>query len=237
MRHLFHPVQAGTRRAQHLLPHRMGSARTRERRRSALRLGSPRRPFSPEDAARGRCLVRSGFQRAGLPARFLFEISRLRQILSPACFGALSQRDDGALMLGIVAALSWELKSLTRETIAPGAWKAISPQVLAALSGIGAESADDAAALLIGQGATALISWGYAAALDKGLKAGSLVLPERVIGASGESYAVDAEWHQRLYLAAAYNVPVRIGALVQSEAVVKTAAEKRALAERTGAVR
>jgi hopanoid-associated phosphorylase len=139
-------------------------------------------------------------------------------------------------MLGIVAALSWELKSLTRETIAPGAWKAISPQVLAALSGIGAESADDAAALLIGQGATALISWGYAAALDKGLKAGSLVLPERVIGAGGESYAVDAEWHQRLYLAAAYNVPVRIGALVQSEAVVKTAAEKRALAERTGAV-
>jgi adenosylhomocysteine nucleosidase len=61
------------------------------------------------------------------------------------------------------------------------------------------------------------------------------VLPERVIGASGESYSVDAEWHQRLYLAAAFKVPVRIGALVQSGTVVKTAAEKRALAERTGA--
>jgi adenosylhomocysteine nucleosidase len=139
-------------------------------------------------------------------------------------------------MLGIVAALPWELKSLTRETIAPGSWKAISPRTLVALSGIGADRAEDAAALLIGQGATALMAWGYAAALDDGLKAGSLLLPERVIGASGESYAVDADWHHRLYLAAAFKVPVRIAALVQSEAVVKTAAAKRALLARTGAV-
>lgn len=140
-------------------------------------------------------------------------------------------------MLGIVVALPWELKTLTRETIAPGSWKAISPSTLVALSGIGAQRADNAAALLIEHGATALMSWGYAAALDDDLEAGSLVLPERVIGASGESYAVDAEWHQRLYLAtaAAFKVAVRIGALVQSQTVVKTAAEKRALAERTGA--
>lgn len=138
-------------------------------------------------------------------------------------------------MLGIVVALPWELKSLTREPIAPGSWKAIAPRTLVAVSGIGVARAHDAAALLIAQGATALMSWGYAAALDDGFKAGSLLLPERVIGASGESYPVNAEWHDRLYLAAAAVLPVRIGALVQSEAVVKTAAEKRALAERTGA--
>jgi len=138
-------------------------------------------------------------------------------------------------MLGIIAALPWELKSLTRETIAPGSWKAISPRALVAVSGIGADRATEAAALLIAQGATALISWGYAAALDGRLTAGTLLLPERVVDASGESYAVDAEWHRRLYAAAACKVPVRIGALVESEAIVKTAAEKRALFERTGA--
>jgi len=138
-------------------------------------------------------------------------------------------------MLGIVVALPWELKSLTRETIAPGSWKAISPRSAVALSGIGAERAYDAASLLIARGATALMSWGYAAALDNDLKAGSLLLPECVIGPDAETYGVDAEWHRRLCLSAAARLPVRIGALVQSDAVVKTAAEKRSLAERSGA--
>jgi adenosylhomocysteine nucleosidase len=138
-------------------------------------------------------------------------------------------------MLGIVVALPGELKSLTREKIAPGSWNAIAPRTLVALSGIGAERARDAAALLIAQGATALMSWGYAAALDERLSAGCLVLPERLIGADGESYPVAVEWHERLYLASAFKLPVWTGALVESASVVATAAEKRDLAERTGA--
>jgi len=138
-------------------------------------------------------------------------------------------------MLGIVVALPWELKSLTREKIAPGSPKLIAPGTLAALSGMGGERARDAAALLIAQGATALMSWGYAAALDERLSAGCLVLPERVIDAGGESYAVAAEWHERLYLASAFKFPVWTGALVESAALVATAAEKRDLAERTKA--
>jgi adenosylhomocysteine nucleosidase len=138
-------------------------------------------------------------------------------------------------MLGIVVALPWELKSLTREKVASGSWKALGPRTLVALSGMGAARARDAASLLIGQGAKALMSWGYAAALDERLAAGCLVLPERVIGADGGSYPVDTEWHQRLYLASAFKLPVWTGALVESEAVVATPAEKRALAERTGA--
>ncbi len=138
-------------------------------------------------------------------------------------------------MLGIVVALPGELKSLTREKITPGSAKLIAPGTLIALSGMGAERARDAAALLIAQGATALMSWGYAAALDERLSAGCLVLPERVIGAGGESYPVAVEWHERLYIAAAFKLPVWTGALVESAVVVATAAEKRALAERTGA--
>ena len=84
-------------------------------------------------------------------------------------------------MLGIVVSLPWELKSLTRETIPIGAWKAISANILVALSGIGAERAYTAGSVLVSQGATALLSWGYAAALDDRLKAGCLLLPERII--------------------------------------------------------
>ncbi len=138
-------------------------------------------------------------------------------------------------MLGVIVALPWELKSLTRETIAPGSWKAIAPQTLVAVSGMGVERAREAAALLIAQGATALMSWGYAAALDERLSAGCLALPERVIGADGEGYAVYAQWHDRLYLASAFKLPVWTGALVESENVVATVAEKVALKERTGA--
>lgn len=138
-------------------------------------------------------------------------------------------------MLGVIVALPWELKSLTRDTIAPGSWKAIAPQTLVAVSGMGAEHAREAAALLIAQGATTLMSWGYAAALDERLSAGCLALPERVIGADGKGYAVDAQWHERLYLASAFKLPVWTGALVESESVVTTAAEKLALNERTGA--
>jgi adenosylhomocysteine nucleosidase len=138
-------------------------------------------------------------------------------------------------MLGIIVALPWELKSLTHETIAPGSWKEIAPGKRVALSGMGAERAHAAASLLIEQGAAALMSWGCAAALDEGSRAGSLLLPLRVIDARGETYPVDVEWHQRLYVAAASRLSVRTGALVQSEAVVKTAAEKHAMAERTGA--
>ena len=93
-------------------------------------------------------------------------------------------------MLGIVVSLSRELKSLTRQTIPVGTWRAISDDTLVALSGIGAERAHKAGSVLVSQGATALLSWGFAAALDDRLHAGCLILPERIIGANGEIHPV-----------------------------------------------
>jgi len=138
-------------------------------------------------------------------------------------------------MLGIVVSLPWELKSLTRQAIPAGTWKAITEDTLVALSGIGAERAYAAGSVLISQGATALLSWGYAAALDDRLKAGCLLLPERIVSANGAIHPVSAEWHRRLYQALETKHPVRTDALVESDAIVKTPAEKRALAERTQA--
>ena len=64
---------------------------------------------------------------------------------------------------------------------------------------------------------------------------GCLILPERIIGANGEIHKVSAEWHQRLYQALESKHPVRTEALVESNAILKTSAEKRALAKRTQA--
>ena len=90
--------------------------------------------------------------------------------------------------------------------------------------------------VLVSQGATALLSWGYAAALDDRLNAGSLILPERIIGANGEIHKVSAEWHQPPISNFDSQHTVRTDALVESNAIVKTSAEKRALAKQTDAV-
>jgi len=138
-------------------------------------------------------------------------------------------------MLGIVVSLSWELKSLTRRSIRVGACRQISDDILVALSGIGPERAHAAAELLLSQGATGLLSWGFAAALDDGLKPGSVMLPERVISTTGESYPVSAEWHHRLYQILSAQLPIATEALIESEMIVKRPDAKRILAGQTQA--
>jgi adenosylhomocysteine nucleosidase len=92
-----------------------------------------------------------------------------------------------------------------------------------------------AGSVLVSQGATALLSWGCAAALDDRVSPGCLILPERIIGANGEIHRVSTEWHRRLYLALESKHSVRTEALVESDVIVKTSAEKRSLARRTQA--
>jgi adenosylhomocysteine nucleosidase len=139
------------------------------------------------------------------------------------------------MMLGIVVSLPRELRSLTRQRIPVGAWRAITDNTLVALSGIGGERAYMAGSVLVSQGATALLSWGCAAALDDRVRPGCLILPECIIGANGEIHRVDTEWHKRLYQALRSKHPVRTEALVESSAIMKTAAEKQALARKTQA--
>lgn len=138
-------------------------------------------------------------------------------------------------MLGIVVSLPRELKGLTRQPISVGAWKAITDNTLVAVSGMGAERAYRAGAVLVSQGAKALLSWGCAAALDDRISPGCLIIPERIIGASGEIHKVNTEWHQRLYKTLERKHSVHTEALVESDAIMKTAVEKRALAKRTQA--
>jgi adenosylhomocysteine nucleosidase len=139
-------------------------------------------------------------------------------------------------MLGIVVSLPWELKTLTRQTILMGTCRRISDDTLVALSGIGAKRAYAASELLVSRGATALLSWGCAAALDDRLKPGTVMLPERVISATGESYPVSVEWHRQLYQTLSAKYSVGTDALLESETIVNTPDAKRTLAQRTQAV-
>jgi adenosylhomocysteine nucleosidase len=139
-------------------------------------------------------------------------------------------------MLGIVVSLPQELKRLTRQPIPMGTWRAITDSTLVALSGIGAERAHKAGTVLVSHGAKALLSWGCAAALNDRISPGCLIIPERIIGASGETYRVNSDWHRRLYKAVERKHPVCTEALVESDAVIKTGTEKQALAKRTQAV-
>jgi len=137
---------------------------------------------------------------------------------------------------GVAVALAAELRSLTTQAIAPGSCVRLPGGALVALSGVGPERARAAALRLLTAGATALVSWGVAAGLDPGLRAGSLLLPERVIGADGTTYRVTASWRAELSARIATRIAAHAGPLVEATRLLETPQEKRALFERHGAI-
>jgi adenosylhomocysteine nucleosidase len=126
-------------------------------------------------------------------------------------------------VLGIVAALEMERR-----------WIGI-PEPLVELSGVGDTRAEIAAGRLVERGATALVSWGVAGGLDRDLSPGTVILPDTVIGADGSNHGVDLEWRDRLLERGRGRVATSTSPLYHATSVIKTADEKRAIYERTGA--
>jgi adenosylhomocysteine nucleosidase len=145
-------------------------------------------------------------------------------------------RERAGVMLAIIAALPWEVNTLKHRRFGEGTSAHIENDVIVALSGIGAECTRAAAGRLLSQGATALLSWGCAAAIDGSLAAGRVILPQRVIAASGHVYTVSSGWHAKLCETLSRQCAVATGALIESNALVKTRAEKRALGQQSHAV-
>jgi adenosylhomocysteine nucleosidase len=105
------------------------------------------------------------------------------------------------------------------------------------VGGVGAEAARRAARAFIADGAKALISWGTAAALAPSLGIGTLVLADRVVGDNDSVPLVpDLAWTARVALALRDIVPVVRGTLACPVEVLRSAKEKRALADRSGAI-
>lgn len=138
--------------------------------------------------------------------------------------------------VGIVAALNTELRPLSKCSLHPQVVERRSDQLSLIVSGIGAENARAAGQKLLAQGATALLSWGCAAALDGRLKPGCPVLPDSIIAADGIIVPVYAAWRERVHDKLSTHLSVTTGRLAESPAILADAAAKRALFQRHNAV-
>lgn len=130
---------------------------------------------------------------------------------------------------GIVVALPEELETLTTEKLVKGEFLQINSNLLVAYSGTGAKNANNSAKQLIEQGATQLISWGCAAALDPALKAGDLCLPTHLLAADNSQLTVNKNWHQHSTKLLADLQPIATGTLQESLQLVATATKKAEL--------
>lgn len=138
--------------------------------------------------------------------------------------------------LGIVVAMTDEVRTLTKHPLGIGQTIEIHEGVLVHLSGVGRKRASRAAQSLLNRGATALLSWGTAGGLVPGLVPGSLVLPKTVMRSDSCLFQVDPSWHERLRSRLEGHMGLRSETLIESPTVLTTSEEKRALADRTGAV-
>ena len=136
---------------------------------------------------------------------------------------------------GVVAALAAEARALGPATRISGGCAALNDGTLVAVSGIGCAAAASAAVKLIEAGATALISWGMAGALDPKLTAGAVCVPSEVIGTDGGRFAAAQHWREPVAALIGARQPVAGGTLLTSAQAIDTAAAKQAAHRKTGA--
>lgn len=106
-----------------------------------------------------------------------------------------------------------------------------------AVAGVGPFHALRAAERLLACGVTQLASWGVAGALDPGLAPGDVLIPDRILYADGDAgFATNTDAVACLGMALGSHLRVRGGALWSSDHPIATAADKHALAARSGAL-
>jgi adenosylhomocysteine nucleosidase len=147
------------------------------------------------------------------------------------------------VITGIVVALQEELGTLSRlpgfareRKIAKGSYALAADNMAVVYSGAGPKNAQSAAELLVANGATRLISWGCAAALNETLKAGDLVLANALIDANNHKIDIKSEWHSHATSQLLQNFAVYMGCLVESKNIVSSTEDKKKLRSKTGAI-
>ena len=135
---------------------------------------------------------------------------------------------------GVVAALAAEARALG-SAARSGGRSVLADGTLLAVSGIGCAAAGRAARDLIEAGATALVSWGMAGALDPQLAAGTVCLPHEVIASDGTSFGTARHWRERLAALVAAVRPVAGGKLLTSVHAIDSVAAKEVAYGTTGA--
>jgi adenosylhomocysteine nucleosidase len=136
---------------------------------------------------------------------------------------------------GVIAATAAEACILVKGHITPGKPVCFSDDGMLTLSGIGAASAYYAARSLLENGATGLISWGFAGGLTPEFSPGSLILPEQILAPDQSVYNVDPLWHGQLYSRLESSMKIHTGTLAESTVVLSNSTEKKAFFRQTGA--
>jgi adenosylhomocysteine nucleosidase len=136
---------------------------------------------------------------------------------------------------GIVVAMAAEARILAKGLKTAGELIRLPGGAMMFLSGMGASRARLGVRALLENGATALVSWGFAGGLSPALPAGSLVLPQTVIAADQIVYPVDSVWHERL-CRRLQGTGFFQGPLADSRAILASRVEKKELFSRTGAI-
>lgn len=136
-------------------------------------------------------------------------------------------------LVGIVAAMRVEARCITTRHLPLGNMVNLGKSTAIWLCGMGEEAARRAAIGLQAGGATTLISFGIAGALDPILRPGDLVLPESIY--AGRSLPVSLGWRARIQQCLPSHLRVIGGILAASHQVLTSVVEKRELAKSTGA--
>jgi adenosylhomocysteine nucleosidase len=139
-------------------------------------------------------------------------------------------------VVGIVAALAAEARTLGPTKAAAAGPTALADGTLLAVSGVGFAAATRAAEALVRARVAALASWGMAGGLDPTLRAGRIFLPSEVISADGMGLPTARPWRERLATALAAQQPLELGRLLSSSHAIAAVAEKGALFQATGAL-
>jgi len=137
--------------------------------------------------------------------------------------------------VGIVCALAAEARHLGPMTRTRAPLSRLADGTLLCVSGMGSAAAELGARALLEAGATALASWGMAGGLDPSLTAGTILLPNTVIGIDGNAIATARQWCERLGAALSALHPVARGDLLSSTRAIGSIAQKAALYRETGA--
>lgn len=138
--------------------------------------------------------------------------------------------------LGVVTALPFEARWLVQTHLVTGERAVVGSTTLVQVSGQGGQQAYQVAQSLLDSGATALLSWGSAGALDSNLASGTVILPNTVIGADERQWPVDARWHERLSDRLHSEVACRWGTLASSDEILTNVRDKQRLAQKSGAI-
>jgi hopanoid-associated phosphorylase len=129
-----------------------------------------------------------------------------------------------SLTVGVVTGSSVEARCLRGQ------------DVRIACSGGSAERARMEATRLVAEGAAALVSFGLGGGLAHEQRPGDLLLPETVRIAGAAAWSVAPIWRERVHAGLiAGGLRPRAGAILGSERIVATTADKRALFEATDA--